>query len=444
MISVILHMMNISARVQQSTIRLKESRFARNVASIGLGIAAGQAISLLFTPLLTRLYGPEAFGVLGAYTAVVNIITPLATLGYANAVVIPTDDDRALAVARLSMASALVVAPLSLLAIYLFEDHVAQWTGLEAAPGFLYLIPVTLVLTAFFSVASQGAIREGLFIAKSQAHVGATLAVNGLKLGGGLLAASGLMLIAIEVAGRGLHTLALLARAPRRGVLRVKGWFGLGGIRQAARDHRDFSLYRMPQSIINASALGLPVILLSSLFGSNEAGQYAITVLVLSAPVMLLGQSIGEVFYPKVTRVIQTPGQNARGLIAETTLWLMALGVVPFGLVALFGDRLFPFAFGDEWARAGEYAQWIALWMAASLASRASVQAMPALRIQHLLLVYEIGITISRVAALYVGAAVLGSDLAAVAIFSITNVVGYVVLILWAWTRAGDPNIPTS
>lgn len=438
-----MHLGTIIAQVRQGTLRVQRSRFARNVASIGFGIAAAQGISLLFSPVLTRLYGPEAFGVLGAYTAVVNIVTPLATLGYANAVVIPTDDDRALAVARLSMASALVVAPLSLLAISLFEPHVARWTGLAAAPGFLYLIPVSLVLTAFFSVASQGAIREGLFDAKSQAHVGATLAVNGLKLGGGLLAASGLMLIAVEVTGRGLHALTLLARAPRRGVLRVREWFGLKGIREATLDHRDFSLYRMPQSVINASAVGLPVILLSSLFGSNEAGQYAITVLVLSAPVMLLGQSIGEVFYPKVTRAIQTPGEDARGLIVKTTLGLIAMGTLPFGLVALFGDRLFPFAFGEEWARAGEYAQWISLWMAASLASRASTQAMPALRIQHLLLVYEIGITISRVAALYFGAAVLESDLASVAIFSITNALGYAILILWTWTRAGAHARPT-
>lgn len=433
-----LYIMNIGARVQQEAGRLRGSRFARDVASVGLGIAAAQAISLLFSPLLTRLYGPEAFGVLGAYTAVLNIITPLATLGYANAVVIPAEDDRALAVARLSMASALVVAPLSLLAIYLFEAHVARWTGLEAAPGLLYLIPVALVLTALFSVASQGAIREGLFDAKSQAHVGATLGVNVAKLGGGVLAASGLMLIAIEVAGRGIHTLALLARAPRRGVLRVRGWFGLEGVWQAAWDHRGFSLYRMPQSIINAAALGLPVILLSSLFGSNEAGQYAITVLVLSAPVMLLGQSIGEVFYPKITRAAQTPGEDARGLIVKATLGLIAMGAVPFTVVALFGDRLFPIAFGDEWARAGEYAQWIALWMAASLASRASVQAMPALQIQHLLLVYEIGITISRVAALYVGAAVIGSDLAAVAVFSVTSALGMVVLIGLTWAKAGQ------
>ena len=397
---------------------------------------------MLFAPFLTRLYGPVAFGVLGAYSAVVNIISPLATLGYSNAIVIPENDERALGVARLSMASALVVSPAALLVVHLFLPQIAQWTGLEASPEFLYLIPVSLVLSALYAVASQGAIREGLFTPKSQAYVGATLGINGLKLGGGAITGTGLMLIAIEVAGRGLYALSLLARVPRRGVLRVREWFKLGGIRQAAWDHRDFSLYRMPQSVINASSMGLPVILLSSLFGSSEAGQYALTVLVLSAPVMLLGQSIGEVFYPKVTRAIQTPGINARTLITKATLGLAMVGSIPFGIIALFGDRLFPLAFGDEWVRAGEYAQWIALWMAATLASRASVQAMPALQIQHLLLVYEIGITISRVAALYVGAAVLESDLAAVAIFSVINVVGYAVLVLWTWTRAGAPARP--
>lgn len=430
----------LGSRVQQGATRLKESRFARNVASVGMGIAAAQMISLLFTPLLTRLYGPEAFGVLGAYTAVVNIITPLATLGYANAVVMPEDEEQAFAVARLSFVSAVLVAPVALLFVHLFKPQIAQWTGLEAAPNFLYLIPLSLLLVAFFSVASQAAIREGLFKHKAQAYVGGTLAINGAKLAGGLLAPSGLLLIAVAVAGKAVYATLLLARVPKQGVLQIREWLGFRGIRQSAKEYRDFAAYRMPQSVIRATAMGLPVLLLTALFGAEAAGQYSITVLVLSAPVMLLGDSVGEVFYPKITRSIQTRGGDAHAVIAKATLALIVLGALPFGLVVLFGDEIFPFVFGDEWVRAGEYAQWIALWLAATLASRPSVAAIPVLRIQHLLLAYEIVITGARVAALYVGARVMGSDLAAIAVFSLVNVVGYLCLIVWSWVKAKSFN----
>ncbi|MFP3354114.1 hypothetical protein R0K04_22430, partial [Pseudoalteromonas sp. SIMBA_153] len=93
-------------------------------------------------------------------------------------------------------------------------------------------------------------------------------------------------------------------RVPRIGVLNVRNWFGTVGIRNAAISQRDFAIYRMPQSMLNAASVGLPTILLASLFSASSAGQYSLAVLVLGAPAMLLGQAVGEVFYPKITRAI--------------------------------------------------------------------------------------------------------------------------------------------
>src|SRR5690606_35760077 len=108
-------------QLRQQARRLTSSRFVRNVAAVATGIAAAQAISLAFMPFLTRLYGPEAFGALAAFTAVVNIITPLATLGYANAIVMPDTEEGASAVARLSLLFAAIGAPVVLVFVFLFQ-----------------------------------------------------------------------------------------------------------------------------------------------------------------------------------------------------------------------------------------------------------------------------------------------------------------------------------
>ena len=90
-------MIGVVNRLRGRAHAIGQSRFVRNVAAVATGIAAAQAISLAFMPFLTRLYGPEAFGALAAFTAVVNIITPLATLGYANAIVMPETEEGATA-----------------------------------------------------------------------------------------------------------------------------------------------------------------------------------------------------------------------------------------------------------------------------------------------------------------------------------------------------------
>ena len=53
--------------------------FARSVTVLAGGTALGQAIVTLASPLLTRLYGPEDFGVLALYTAILSILLVVAS-----------------------------------------------------------------------------------------------------------------------------------------------------------------------------------------------------------------------------------------------------------------------------------------------------------------------------------------------------------------------------
>lgn len=402
--------------------RLKSSHFVRDVAMVGGGIAAAQAISLAFMPFLTRLYGPEAFGIAAAYAAVVSIILPISTMGYASAIVMPESDEDASAVARLSILCALILAPISLTLVHIGKPWLASWTGMEQTPYLLYLIPVTLLVVAFLSVANQSAIRANLFKAKARAYVESTLVTNISKLIGGILAPSGLLLIILTLIGQVTNFVMQMLRVPRSGVLKPSNWFGFKGVRAAAVSQRDFAMYRMPQNVINSAAVGLPVILLSTFSGSSAAGQYSVAVLVLGAPVMLLGQAVGEVFYPKITAAITRRSHEALKLTIKATLVLGCLAIITFGIVALFGPEIFALVLGEEWRIAGQYSQWLAPWLACVLATRAILAAFPALRLQSYMLIQELMSIILRSAALVIGLKYWSSDLIAIALFSLVGV----------------------
>lgn len=398
------------------------SKFVRNVLAVATGVAAAQAISLAFMPFLTRLYGPEAFGALAAFTAIINIITPLATLGYANAIVMPKTDEEANAVARLSLVSAALVSPIVLISVYVFQLQLAKLTGLEHQPNLLYLIPISLLLVALLSVANQVAIREGLFKAKSSSYVASTFIMNLGKLGAGYISATGITLIIFLIISKLINYIILMARVPKVGAFNFRHWFGLNGIQKAALDNKDFAIYRLPQSILNAAAVGLPVILLTNYYGSSAAGYYSLTTLILGAPVLLLGQSVGEVFYPKITNAIRQQASNSLQLVIKATLALGGVAIIPFGTVMLFGPDLFAFAFGEQWKTAGEYAQWIAPWLACVLATRGILAAFPILNLQSYLLVQEVFSIILRSLALIVGLKYYQSDLIAIALFSVVGI----------------------
>lgn len=413
----------------------RQSKFVRNVLAVATGVAAAQAISLAFMPFLTRLYGPEAFGALAAFTAIINIITPLATLGYANAIVMPKTEEEANAVARLSLVSAAIVSPIVLISVYVFQLQLAKLTGLENQPNLLYLIPISLLLVALLSVANQVAIREGLFKAKSSSYVASTLIMNLGKLGAGYISATGITLIIFLIVSKLINYIILMARVPKVGAFNFRYWFGLNGIQKAALDNKDFAIYRMPQSVIRAASMGLPVIMLTTLFGVSSAGQYSILLVILAAPVVLLGDSVGEVFYPKITRAIVDKTGNTFSLIIRSIFALLLVASIPFGFIIIFGESFLPWLLGAEWQLAGKFSPWIALWMIAMLVVRPAVAAMPALKIQSLLLFYEIIVTITRIGALYIGY-LNKSELISIVLFSLVNVLGYMGLLVVILFRA--------
>ena len=399
-----------------------KSKFLRDVVAVATGIAAAQMIAMIFMPFLTRLYGPEAFGAMAAYVAMVNIITPLATLGYSNAIVMPDKDEDASAIIRLCLCCALVSIPATLTIIFLFQEKLIKSAAFETTPILLYFIPISLFLGALVSIADQTAIREGLFRLKASTYVASTLLMNIGRLIGGFLMPLGAVLIILYAIGDLINFLLLLAKSPKKGAFELRQWFGFSGIFKAAREQKDFALYRMPQSILNAATLGLPVLLLTDFFNISVAGQYSLAASALAAPLMLLGQSVGEVFYPKITRTIHSDPEQALQLLVKGTIALSLTAILPFGFVFFWGKELFVLVFGENWSTAGEYARWISIWMGFTLASRASVASLPGLKMQSYLLIQEVLALFMRTGALYLGFKYFQSDIIAIELFSLVGI----------------------
>lgn len=401
---------------------LSYNDFVRNVSTVGGSIALVQAINLIAMPFITRLYGPESFGTAAAFFSILTILTPIATLGYANAIALPEHDNDALALVRLSLTSGLAISSLSLIVILVGKPWLAQWLHLTLSPNLLYLIPVSLLITSLGSVAGQLATREGFFKQKSLANIESSILINVLKVIGGNLAPSGLLLIIFNIVSQILNFALQTFHIPKNNLFKFSLWLSLQGTRQAAITYRDFAVYRMPQSILNASAVGLPVILLTSLFGSSASGQYSLAVSILGVPTMLLGQAVGEVFYPKISRAIATKSHQSSQMLLKVSAVLLILGIIPFGLIMLFGSWLTKLIFGNQWQLAGEYAMVLAPWMLMVLISRVSTAAAPALKLQRFLLIREIFSVLLRALALYAGFYFYKSSIIAVSLFSIVSI----------------------
>ena len=419
---------NISALFRQGTNRIWQSRFARNVSIVASGTAGAQAITIAFAPIITRLYGPEAFGLLGTFMAITAIMVPIAALTYPTAIVLPKNDQDALGLARLSVMLSIVMAALVATILMFSGDRAAAALGVESVARYLLLIPVFMLFAAWMQIAHQWLIRKKEFSVVARSALAHSLIVNSAKSGIGWFHPVGAVLIVLATFGQALHAALLLIGARRRYHHRSES--SRATLRQLAHRHRDFPFYRAPQSFINAASGSLPVLMLAAFFGPVAAGFYTLAKMVMGMPTILIGKAVNDVFYPRITEALHK-GENLPRYILQTTAVLFAIGLIPYGIVILTGPWLFSLVFGGEWNTAGEYASWLSIWLLIAFSAQPSATAIPVLSLQKEFLVYEIVSVLLRVSAIVTGVQIFESAVMAVALFSLSGVGLSLFLIVW-------------
>lgn len=408
---------------------LFESKFVRNVIIVASGTAGAQAIAMVSSPVLTRMYGPEAFGVMGTFSSMINILAPLAALAYPIAIVLPKEDNDAKAIIKLSFNIALSISLLSLLILVVFNDHLVSLLNISEVKTYMYFIPLILLSSALMQIMEQWMIRTKQFKVSSKVTFTQSLIVNSSKIGIGIFYPVTKVLIFFTSIAFGLKAILMYMYAKHRPKAIKDHTITLKKQYEIAKEYKDFPYFRAPEIFLNSVSTGLPIILLTAFFNPIIAGYYSVVRLVLSLPTQLIGKAVGDVFYPRITEA-KNNGENITYLIKKATFYLGMIGIFPFGLIIAFGPQLFSIVFGDEWATSGEYARWIALWSFVAFMNRPSVMALPVLKAQRFHLVYTIFMLVTRLGVLSLGFFLYNDDLRAIAFYGVSGAILNVGLIL--------------
>lgn len=407
-----------------------QHKLVRSVAVVAGGTVVAQVVTVASSPFITRMYGPEAFGILGVFVSITAVLSPLATLSYNHAIALPKSDYDARVLVRLSLLLAVSVGMLAALVVLLLRDGIAGVLGFDARTGLLWLIPILVVFDGAEQTFTQWLIRTKRFKGMSAVAVGQATGVSAATIGVGSVSPTAPALILIATIGHVLHA-ALLRIVGGRTMKIPYGQPAVhhSDLRRIAKDYRDFPQFRAPAILLNKLSQNLPVVLLSAFFSPAIAGFYALTRRVLGLPAILIAQSVSKVILPHLAEAAHA-GQNLKRTVIKSTFALVAAGFMPFGIVIAFGPSLFALVFGPEWYVAGEYARWLSVWLYPAFTNRPSVQAIPLLGLQGYFLVYEVVLIGARTIAIIIGASVFASAHIAIALFSIVGLVLNIMLIV--------------
>lgn len=399
--------------------------FARNVATLSGATALAQLIAFCALPIITRLYGPEAFGAAGAFAGIVALIGVVGALRYELALSLPRRDRAAwhVAVLALTILAAVVVVT------WIGASWILTWaTDDIGLPGWAFAALLALGVGSLgaYQVASFWAVRKSNFgtLARTRIQQGITGPASQIAFGFAGFGALGLILGQILSQSGGLIRLALSMIADNR---RTGLSIHRRGLAWAAKRYRRFPLYDSTASLLNTAGAQAPVILFAALFSPLLAGYYALAHRVLSAPLGLIGKAVSQVLLPRIVKSGRS--EEGRRLVLKLVGILSWLSFFPFTMVSLFSAEIVPVLFGNEWTPAATLLAWTALWVAWQFVTSPLSMVMVGLEAVRRHMIVQLVLFVLRIVPI-VGGAFLGSADVAIIGLSVGSVVGYIIYLL--------------
>lgn len=319
------------------------------------GTSLAQAIPIAVSPILTRLYSPEEFGLFALYMAVAMIASVLVTGRYELAILLPRKEADALHIAALAIIISVAISAVLLLIVIFFAIPIANLLGSAALVPWLYWLPAsTLLLGVFQSInywSNRKAQYKRLAISRTVQSTSAALAQLGFGNAGG--GASGL--VGGQIAGQVLSTgiIARLIWREDHGLIRT---LRVPRILALARKYINFPKYLIVAHGFNTASGQMPVLLFGALFNTVTAGFFSLTQRVMTAPMSLVANALGDVFRQEASQAYIHQG-NCTTIYKRTLKRLLLISIVPFAAFFFLAPGLFAWVFGEKWRVAGEYAQ---------------------------------------------------------------------------------------
>ena len=333
---------------------LPHSKYAKGVLTLMTGTGLAQAIPITLSPILTRLYTPEDFGVFGFYTSICAILAVFVTGKYELAIIVPRRDSEAVNLVAVAVGLSLLVSAVLLGIVLIWSEWIISLLGHPEVGSWLHLAPLTTLIVGCCFVLNLWTNRRARYKSMAASRVVQRGVSVSVQLAAGMSKLGFLGLIVGQIAGQFLSVLFLLKS------LSFEEWrlfrhISIKRMIYVARKHIGYPWYMAPGRVMNVGSSELPLLLLTVFFDPDVAGYYYLARRVVEIPLSLVAGAIGDVYRQKAAEQYSNRGE-CLSLFLASIKRLLLFAFLPMLPVVLFGPSLYSFVFGENWRVAGEIA----------------------------------------------------------------------------------------
>ena len=405
-------------------IQLNTGSFFKNVTTLAAGTTVAQVITILASPVLSRLFTPEDFALFAAFTSIAGLFAIVATGKYELAIILPDEDRDA---AQILFAVILLVGIISIFSpvVLIVLSKFSPACNLILSNNLLVYFIVFVFCSANLEALRYYFVRIKQFKAISYRTIlGSLITVFLNVIGGYFLNIPAMFVISTTIAQ--VLCLVLFVYFIKNNI--KFSWFNIKAIKICLFKYRKFPLFTMPGQLLNSFTGSLPILILPALYSQNDIGQFAFVQKIVGIPMTIIGGSVAQVFFQKFAAV-KHDGQKK--LFLKTFFYLFVFitaCAIPCVIVAV---PTFNVIFGAKWLFAAKLAQILApMYIAQFAISNIS----GAVYIVNGKLKIELGLQILRLvlvaAAFFISFVLHVSFMQSIIFFSIAMIIWYLTTLI--------------
>lgn len=331
------------------------STFKRLITQIASGTILSQAVLLLATPLLTRIFEPSSFGAFALFSSIFTVSAGIFSLKYEQSILLPQKNETAATLTALTIHTSAIASGISLITISIAVP-------IYNLPSYWLCLPICTLLAALQSSHRQWSARTSDYRDYSTSLIIAATANSFTTLILGLTHGNSPSFLVVGFSSGLLISVAFLFRKRPPGFSEVQ----LINLRQLrtlinlAYRYREFPIHILPTSLALGAATYGPAIALAALYPMNLVGYYALANKLVLLPSIIIGGAISEAFRSEFMNRKREDIPTLR-FTRSLFLRISAAAIPTYILLTATAPQLFATIFGQDFEVSGVLVRYIVL-----------------------------------------------------------------------------------
>lgn len=334
--------------------KIKSSEFVLHFKILATGTLLSQILLLTSSPFVTRLYSPEAFGILAIFLAIISFITPVIDAGYERAIISVKEDRDSNDLFILSILITFFASIILLIFLFLFEEPLKQFLNAKKLHLWWYVIPFIIFLNNLNKIIKTYANRFKNYKLIANVSIVKSIFYIIIVLGCGYLGFSsdGLFFAEISVS---LIIIIFIITVYKKFLKKIN-FSSRQRLKKTAKKFIKFPVFVIGPVLLNNLNTLIPIIFLIKFYPASVVGYYFLALKAIHFPISFISSSISSLHLKKTSELINQK-KTVKTYFIKIMLILISVILIPLTLIILTGPELFEFVFGNEWKIAGEFAQ---------------------------------------------------------------------------------------